>query len=72
MNQTGRIINEKRLCRNAAVFGLSKELNLKGTQYNFALCIFFIPYILLEVRYVDHIPKPMHVLTMHRSHQTLW
>ncbi|KAI5818258.1 major facilitator superfamily domain-containing protein [Pyronema omphalodes] len=34
---------------NAAVFGLSKELNLKGTQYNFALCIFFIPYILLEI-----------------------
>ncbi|KAF8252440.1 putative MFS transporter [Wilcoxina mikolae CBS 423.85] len=34
---------------NAAVFGLSKELKLKGTQYNFALCIFFIPYILFEI-----------------------
>lgn len=37
--------------RNAAVFGLSRELGLKGTQYNFALCIFFIPYILFEVRF---------------------
>ena len=34
---------------NAVVFGLSKELNLQGTQYNVALCIFFVPFILLEV-----------------------
>jgi len=34
---------------NAAIFGLSEELGMKGTQYNTALMIFFIPYILFEV-----------------------
>lgn len=34
---------------NANVFGLSKELNLVKTQYNNALVIFFVPYILLEI-----------------------
>lgn len=34
---------------NAAVFGMSKELGLVGNQYNVALCVFFIPYILCEV-----------------------
>lgn len=34
---------------NAAIFGLSEDLKLHGTQYNVALTIFFIPYILFEV-----------------------
>ncbi|KAF8246704.1 MFS general substrate transporter [Wilcoxina mikolae CBS 423.85] len=34
---------------NAAIFGLHKDLGLKGAQYNFALCIFFIPYVLFEI-----------------------
>lgn len=34
---------------NANVFGLSKELNLKGHEYNTALVIFFVPYVLFEV-----------------------
>lgn len=34
---------------NAAVFGLPTELGLKGTQYNVALTIFFVPYILFEI-----------------------
>jgi hypothetical protein len=31
---------------NAAVFELREDLNLVGTQYNTALVIFFVPYIL--------------------------
>ncbi len=34
---------------NAAVFGLAKDLHLVGTQYNTALTIFFVPYVLFEV-----------------------
>lgn len=36
---------------NANVFGLStkKELNLTGHEYNTALVIFFVPYILFEI-----------------------
>ena len=34
---------------NAAVFGLQKDLGLTGTQYNTALTIFFVPYILFEI-----------------------
>lgn len=34
---------------NANVFGLSTDIGLVGNQYNVALCIFFVPYILLEV-----------------------
>jgi len=36
---------------NAAVFGISKDLGMKGQQYNVALCIFFVPYVLFEVCY---------------------
>ena len=35
--------------RNAVLFGLSRELGLKGAQFNVALCIFSVPYILFEV-----------------------
>lgn len=34
---------------NANVQGLSTGLGLSGTEYNIALFIFFVPYILLEV-----------------------
>jgi MFS family permease len=34
---------------NAKIQGLTKELKMSGSQYNVALLIFFIPYILLEV-----------------------
>lgn len=33
---------------NAKIQGLEKGLNMSGDQYNMALYIFFIPYILLE------------------------
>lgn len=35
---------------NAQVYGLSKDLNLNGaTQYNTALVVFYLPYIVLEI-----------------------
>lgn len=34
---------------NARLQGLEKDLNMKGHDYNIALLIFFIPYVLLEV-----------------------
>lgn len=34
---------------NANVYGLSKDLKLTGDQYNVALVIFFVPYILFEI-----------------------
>lgn len=34
---------------NANVYGMSKDLNLHGNQYNTALTIFFVPYVLCEV-----------------------
>nr|OQO15450.1 hypothetical protein B0A51_16239 [Rachicladosporium sp. CCFEE 5018] len=34
---------------NANVYGLSKELGLKNVEYNTALVIFFVPYILFEI-----------------------
>ncbi|MCJ1375331.1 hypothetical protein MMC20_006566 [Loxospora ochrophaea] len=34
---------------NAAIFGLQKDLGLTGTEYNTALTIFFVPYILFEI-----------------------
>lgn len=34
---------------NASVFGLQKDLGLSGTQYNTALTIFFVPYIVFEI-----------------------
>ncbi|KAL7271097.1 hypothetical protein RUND412_006171 [Rhizina undulata] len=34
---------------NAQVFGLSTELGLRGVEYNVALCIFFVPYIIFEL-----------------------
>lgn len=32
---------------NAKVLGLTEDLSLSGTQYNIALSLFFVPYILL-------------------------
>ena len=34
---------------NASVFGLVKDLGLKDTQYNTALTIFFVPYVIFEI-----------------------
>jgi hypothetical protein len=34
---------------NARLQGLEKDLRMKGSDYNVALFVFFIPYILLEV-----------------------
>lgn len=34
---------------NASIFGLQDELRLRGSQYNTALTIFFVPYILFEI-----------------------
>lgn len=34
---------------NARIQGLEKDLHMKGNDYNVALLVFFIPYILLEV-----------------------
>jgi hypothetical protein len=34
---------------NANVFGLSTELGLKKTEFNAALVIFFVPYVLFEI-----------------------
>ncbi|KAL6716471.1 High-affinity nicotinic acid transporter [Lecanora helva] len=34
---------------NAAVFGLQKDLGLTGNQFNTALTIFFVPYIVFEI-----------------------
>ena len=34
---------------NAAVFGLAKDLGLKSNEFNTALTIFFVPYIIFEI-----------------------
>ncbi len=34
---------------NARIFGLEKDLGLQGTDFNTALAIFFVPYVILEV-----------------------
>ncbi|KAH8106174.1 MFS transporter-like protein [Cristinia sonorae] len=34
---------------NAALFGLKEDLKLGGTEYNTALVIFFVPYVLFEI-----------------------
>ncbi|KAJ4292165.1 High-affinity nicotinic acid transporter [Collariella sp. IMI 366227] len=44
---------------NARAFGLEKDLGMAGNQYNTALVIFFVPYILFEV--------PSNILLKHFS-----
>ncbi|OCH93577.1 MFS general substrate transporter [Obba rivulosa] len=34
---------------NAAIFGLKQDLNLEGNEFNTALVIFFVPYIVFEI-----------------------
>jgi hypothetical protein len=34
---------------NARIMGLEKDLHMKGNDFNIALFVFFVPYILLEV-----------------------
>ena len=36
---------------NAKIQGLMQDLHMDGHQYNIALLIFFVPYIILEVCY---------------------
>jgi MFS family permease len=44
---------------NARAFGLEKDLNLGGVEYNTALTIFFVPYIIFEI--------PSNILLKHFS-----
>jgi hypothetical protein len=37
---------------NAKIEGLGEDLHLTSNQFNIALAVFFIPYILVEVRYL--------------------
>ena len=34
---------------NAVIYGLEKDLKLSGTNYNTALTVFFVPYVLFEI-----------------------
>src|SRR5271156_3741341 len=34
---------------NASIFGLVTDLNLAGNEYNTALTIFFVPYVIFEI-----------------------
>ncbi|OCH89648.1 MFS general substrate transporter [Obba rivulosa] len=34
---------------NAALFGLKTDLNLEGNEFNTALVVFFVPYVLFEI-----------------------
>lgn len=34
---------------NAKIQGMTSDLNMKGTDYNIALFMFFIPYIILDI-----------------------
>lgn len=45
---------------NAKLYGLSEDLNLQGNQYNIALTVFFIPYVVFELvgNYVIKIIRP--------------
>lgn len=45
---------------NANIYGLSKDLQLTGNQYNIALTVFFVPYIFFEVasNYCIKLVKP--------------
>ena len=59
---------------NANVFGLSSDINLSGSQYSTALCIFFIPYILFEVRFsvgLINILDPWLISLVYRYRQML-
>jgi hypothetical protein len=34
---------------NAKLFSLSKDLKISDNQYNIALCVFFVSYIVFEI-----------------------
>lgn len=34
---------------NAAIYGLQKDLKLKGNEFNAALTVFFVPYVIFEI-----------------------
>lgn len=41
---------------NARLFSMEKDLGLEGTQFNTALVIFFVPYIICEVQCAGFLP----------------
>lgn len=45
---------------NAKLYGLAQDLNLKGNEYNIALTVFFIPYVVFEIagNYIIKIIRP--------------
>lgn len=48
------ILTESALVRrvnigNAAVYGLQNDLKLKGNEFNAALTVFFVPYVIFEI-----------------------
>ncbi|KAI0636651.1 major facilitator protein [Trametes polyzona] len=54
---------------NAVLFNLKQDLNLTGDQYNTALVVFFIPYVLFEIpsnvlmkRFTPHVWLPLSML----------
>lgn len=49
---------------NAKIEGLEKDLNMRGTDFNLANMMFFIPYILLEV--------PANTILMKFKRPSLW
>ncbi|KAL1882090.1 hypothetical protein VTK73DRAFT_2499 [Phialemonium thermophilum] len=52
---------------NAKIEGLDKSLHMNGTQYNIALSIFFIPYVLAEVpsnMLLNRFKRPSYYLAM--------
>lgn len=52
---------------NAKIEGLAEDLNLDGVQWNIALSLFFVPYVLLGM-----LPQPFHLSLCMRveSHNT--
>jgi len=58
---------------NARIQGLTKDLDMHGTDYNIALFVFFIPYILFEVQNVLSLTvmRRSSLIARHRSRQIL-
>lgn len=43
---------------NAKIAGLVEDLGMSGIQYNIALSLFFIPYVLLGLFPIHGVPEP--------------
>lgn len=55
---------------NARLWNLEKDLGMSGYDYNLAVLVFYIPYILLEVRWPQHIAHQGHDPDLGRSPPT--